>query len=152
MPKKQENPVPPYLTISDAYVALIELPSIRAKVSSQDESFLETLLEMSAGIDSLGQKVYRIFWVAARFLSQISSQEVKEEASYLEGSVKYQSSVEQVIEELLNLQNAQDLAYKVPTGFEALPVAMDGGFASGMTHWTEESALELLNSIEFYRA
>jgi hypothetical protein len=146
--------MPPYLTANDAYNALIDLPSIRALVKSNDESFLRTLLEISAGLDLTGQKVYRIFWVAANFLSQTTAnQAVLEESSYLEGTTKYDKvNIQQAIDSLLNLQNSQDLAYKVPAGFEALPVTMNGSFESGTSYWTQDSTKELLENIEFYHA
>jgi hypothetical protein len=139
--------MPPYLSVDDAYNALIGLPAIRALVQSDDESTLRVFLEMSAGLDPSGQKVYRIFWAAARFLSQI--QGVLEENSYLEGSAKYADPQKQ-IDDLLNLQNSQDLAYKVPAGFEAFAVQMNGSFEPGAGYWTQDSAKELFEKIEFY--
>jgi hypothetical protein len=146
--------MPPYLTVDDAYDALIGLPSIRALVKSDDETFLRTLLEMSAGTDLANQRVYRIFWVAANFLSQsAANQAILEESSYLEVSVKYDKrEIQQAIDALLNLQNSQDLPYKVPNGFEALPVTMSGAFESGSSYWTQGSTEELLENIEFYHA
>lgn len=146
--------MPPYLTVDDAYDALIDLPSIRALIGINDESFLRMLLEMSTGTNLSGQKVYRIFWVAANFLSQLTAnQAILEESSYLEGSVKYNKrEIQQAIDALLNLQNSQDLLYKVPTGFEAFPVTMSGGFESGLSYWTQDSSEELLEDIEFYHA
>jgi hypothetical protein len=141
--------MPPYLTVDDAYDALIGLPSIRAFVSINDELFLRILLEMSVGIDLSGQKVYRIFWVAARFLLQ--TQTVLEESSFQEASCKY-ADIQRQIDDLLNLQNSQDLAYKVPAGFEAFPLVMGGAFEAGVDHWNRESTIHLLEKIEFYHA
>jgi hypothetical protein len=146
--------MPPYLTVDDAYNALIDLPSIRALIKPSDESFLRMLLEMSSGLDPLGQKIYRIFWVAANFLSQTAgNQAVLEESSFQEAAVKYDKrEIQQAIDALLNLQNSQDLLYKVPSGFEALPVTMSGSFEVGANYWTQESTNELLEKIEFYHA
>jgi hypothetical protein len=146
--------MPPYLSVDDAYDALIDLPSIRALIGINDESFLRMLLEMSAGTDLANQKVYRIFWVAANFLSQSSAnQAVLEDSTYQEVSVKYDKrEIQQAIDALLNLQNSQDLLYKVPNGFEALPVTMSGSFEPGASYWTQDSTEELLEDVEFYHS
>jgi hypothetical protein len=104
---------------------------------------------MSAGTDPSEQKVYRIFWVAAHFLSQ--TENILERSSYLQGSIKF-GDIQRQIDDLLSLQNSQDLAYKIPAGFEALPTAMDGAFETGISHWSRESTNDLLEKIEFYHA
>lgn len=106
-----------YLDQSVALSALKNLPAVRGRTTAADDEFLNSLLVDSAGLMPPETTVYRIYYVAAKFLEQPGSIHV---ISSAEGGVKF-TGLAVPIASLFALQRSEDLALGliVPPGYEA---------------------------------
>lgn len=114
-----------YTKLSTALAALKNLPAVRGLPTTDDEQFLNSLLSASAGKDAKSQTIYRIYFVAAKYLQQPRSLHQLESA---EGA-KF-TGLATPIASLLSLQAAEDLALglTVPPGMEATIPEIKGVF------------------------
>ena len=108
------------MTYLDKVAALARVKE-RSGATDDDDTYLNELLDMSAG--TVGEVThYRPFFCAARWMEQNQSTQQISEAS----GVKF-TGLATPIDSLLQLQRAYDQAQKltVPDGFEALPSDCD---------------------------
>lgn len=94
-------------------------PATRGLITAEYDAYLSNQLEIAAGKNSANETVYRPYYVAAKFLEQIRSQQSVRKADGAEFT-----GLALPIASLLGLQASLDkaLGLIVPAGFEALPV------------------------------
>lgn len=94
-------------------------PATRGLPGVEYDSYLTNQLEVSAGKNSAAETVYRPYYVAAKFLEQLRSQQTVSEAD----QAKF-TGLALPIASLLGQQAALDkaLGLTVPPGFEAVPL------------------------------
>jgi len=109
------------LTLPAALASLKNLPAVRDLPVILDDNFLNRLLTLSAGVNAQAETVYRVYYVAAKFLEQIRSQHTLSSA---DGAVFTGLAIP--IASLLNLQFSEDLALGliIPPGFESVPISI----------------------------
>lgn len=105
-----------YITLSTALAALKNLPAVRDLPVTADDDFLSSLLGLSAGVNLGGVTVYRIYYVAAKYLQQVRSQHILSEGD----GAKF-TGLAVPIASLFDLQSSEDFALGlvVPPGFES---------------------------------
>lgn len=106
-----------YLDQAIALSAMKNLPATRGRTTAADDQFLNSLLVDSAGLLLPDTTVYRIYFVAAKFLEQPGSIHVISNAA---NGVKF-TGLAVPIASLFDLQRREDLALGliIPPGFEA---------------------------------
>lgn len=106
-----------YITLSAALAALKNLPAVRDLPVTADDDFLSSLLGLSAGVNSSGLTVYRIYYVAAKYLQQVRSQHILSEGD----GAKF-TGLAVPIASLFDLQSSEDFALGliVSPGFEVV--------------------------------
>jgi hypothetical protein len=108
-----------YAVLPDCLNEVKNNPAVRGLSPSTDyDSHLDNQLVISAGKNSSDVTIYRPYYVAAKFLEQLRSQQILSKA---EDGVTF-TGLAKPIESLLNLQAALDLSLglTVPEGFEAI--------------------------------
>lgn len=105
-----------YTSLPAALSALKNLPAVRDLPVAADDDFLNNLLGVSAGTNPQGVTVFRVYYVAAKFLQQLRSQH-----TISEGDGAKFTGLAVPIASLLDLQMGEDAALGliVPPGFEA---------------------------------
>ncbi|MBW4540711.1 MAG: hypothetical protein KME43_16405 [Myxacorys chilensis ATA2-1-KO14] len=100
---------------TDLQTALVRARE-RAAATSADDIFLTELLELSAGTSrATAEKIYRPFYVAARYLQQSRRDQTIKQA---DGATFTGQAIP--IASLLDLQRSLDESLLVPIGFEAI--------------------------------
>ena len=114
------QPMPLTLTLAEA---IAKVQTLADAQTPEDSEFVSDLLELSAGIDPDGVKVYRFYYVTARRLQ--TNLEIQALSS-AEGGVKFTGQV-RPIETYLQLQLGIDLSVPltVPPGFTAVEALND---------------------------
>ncbi len=106
-----------YTSLSAALSALKNLPAVRDLPVAADDDFLSNLLELSAGVSPAIGTVYRIYYVAAKYLQQLRSQHILSEGD----GAKF-TGLAVPIASLFDLQASEDAALGliIPPGFESI--------------------------------
>ncbi|MDX2215514.1 MAG: hypothetical protein SFY66_19780 [Oculatellaceae cyanobacterium bins.114] len=106
-----------YTTIPAALTEVKTNPATRGLIGAEYDSYLTNLLTLSAGKDAADVTQYRPFYVAAKLLEQLRSQQQISKADGAEFT-----GLAKPIESLLGTQIAFDkaLGLTIPEGFEAV--------------------------------
>ena len=106
-----------YTILNVALAALKNLPAVRDLPVTADDDFLTQILNLSAGKNSGGVTVFRIYFSAAKYLQQARSQHILSEGD----GAKF-TGLAVPIASLFDLQASEDsaLGLVVPPGFESI--------------------------------
>lgn len=111
-------------------------PAVRGLATDAYDDYLTNQLQISAGANADQETVYRPYYVAAKFLEQLRTQQTIRKADGAEFT-----GLALPIASLMGLQSSidQSLGLTVPPGFEAIAITLDGSIGNGLWRYGTRS-------------